>query len=94
MLNRHFFTMKGAKMGEYKSMSRWNPVAAATLHVLTMKTWILFLMIMASRMTTSVNQGPGGDYLQLFVNYLKLFVFSKIIGIICGLFVQKCSVFS
>ena len=37
---------------------------------------------------------PGGDYLRLFVNYLKLFVFSKIIWIICGLFVEKCSIFS
>ena len=37
---------------------------------------------------------PGGDYLRLFVNYFKLFVFSKIIWIICGLFVSKCSVFS
>ena len=27
------------------------------------------------------------DYLNLFVDYFKLFVFSKIICIICGLFV-------
>ena len=37
---------------------------------------------------------PEGDYLQLFVDYLKLFVVFKIIGIIGGLFVEKCSVFS
>ena len=37
---------------------------------------------------------PGGDHLLVFVDYLKLFVFSKIIWIICGLFVEKCSVFS
>ena len=35
---------------------------------------------------TSVNQGDSGDYLRLFVDYLKLFVFSKIIWIVCGLF--------
>ena len=32
--------------------------------------------------------------MQLFVDYLKLFVVFKIIGIIGGLFVEKCSVFS
>ena len=36
---------------------------------------------------------PGGDYLPLFVDYLKLFVFPKIIWIICGKFVRKYSVF-
>ena len=32
---------------------------------------------------------PGGNYLQLFGNYLKSFVFSKIVWIVCGLFVKN-----
>ena len=31
--------------------------------------------------------------MRIFVDYLKLFVFSKIIWINCGLFVKKCSIF-
>ena len=44
---------------------------------------------------SSVNQRENpGRLFAIIVDYLKLFVFSKIMWIVCGLFVEKCSVFS
>ena len=60
MLDRHFFTVKGAKAGEYKSMFRWKQIAECE-NVLAFKAWIVFLMNLVSLVTlivTVTNRHP------------------------------------